>query len=234
MPVAGLAGVGVPPAPVQPVEHHGLRAYVSPSHKLGPEPTGANTLAHHRVLSAIMAQETVVPIAFGHVLPPELLERFLLRVRPECEQLLGRLNDRIEVGLKLIWRKERFLEVLRTPEINRLAARIKRARPRERDALEARLGEQLQLGADRRRDEYTRTLFEPLASRAVDARLSDNTGPRMAMNAAFLINRSHEAAFDQLVNQLCQPLLSDLDVRYSGPWPPYSFVSLRVSLKGDA
>jgi len=50
------------------------------------------------------------------------------------------------------------------------------------------------------------------------------------MNAAFLVEREREAAFDARVRTL-GATYDTLTFRYTGPWPPYNFVNIRLKLE---
>ena len=50
------------------------------------------------------------------------------------------------------------------------------------------------------------------------------------MNAAFLISRDREAAFDSKVKTIASRF-DKLTFKYTGPWPPYNFVNIRLKLE---
>jgi hypothetical protein len=52
----------------------------------------------------------------------------------------------------------------------------------------------------------------------------------MILNAAFLVSRDAEDAFDGRVKQLGAKH-GMLTFRYTGPWPPYNFVNIRLKLE---
>jgi hypothetical protein len=51
------------------------------------------------------------------------------------------------------------------------------------------------------------------------------------MNAAFLIERDREAEFDQKVKEIASKYEGKLSFKYTGPWPPYNFVHIRLKLE---
>ena len=55
-------------------------------------------------------------------------------------------------------------------------------------------------------------------------------GDKMIMNAAFLISRDREAAFDARVKSIASRF-ERLTFKYTGPWPPYNFVNIRLKLE---
>ena len=57
----------------------------------------------------------------------------------------------------------------------------------------------------------------------------------MIMNAAFLVERERESDFDQQVKAIAAKYEGKLSFKYSGPWPPYNFVHIRLKLeRGEA
>ena len=52
----------------------------------------------------------------------------------------------------------------------------------------------------------------------------------MIMNSAFLVSRDQEADFDARVQTLGAKY-DKLTFRYTGPWPPYTFVNIRLKLE---
>ena len=55
------------------------------------------------------------------------------------------------------------------------------------------------------------------------------------MHAAFLVERDKAEIFDQKVSEIAQRYEGKLSFRYTGPWPPYNFVNIRLKLeRGNA
>ena len=48
--------------------------------------------------------------------------------------------------------------------------------------------------------------------------------------AAFLVSREMEQAFDSRVKEIGQQY-DKLTFKYTGPWPPYNFVNIRLKLE---
>ena len=56
-------------------------------------------------------------------------------------------------------------------------------------------------------------------------------GDKMIMNAAFLIELERESEFDAAVNRIAKNFGDRLNFKYTGPWPPYNFVNIRLKLE---
>ena len=52
----------------------------------------------------------------------------------------------------------------------------------------------------------------------------------MIMNAAFLVQRDQEPAFDRRIKEIASHF-DKLTFKYTGPWPPYNFVNIRLKLE---
>ena len=58
--------------------------------------------------------------------------------------------------------------------------------------------------------------------------MNDNLSDMMLLNAAFLVDKSQEQAFDVQVHALGAAQAGRQIFQYVGPLPPYNFVDLRV------
>ena len=53
----------------------------------------------------------------------------------------------------------------------------------------------------------------------------------MILNAAFLVDRAQEQSFDERVKETSRKYEDVLSFKYSGPWPPYNFVNIKLKLE---
>ncbi len=53
----------------------------------------------------------------------------------------------------------------------------------------------------------------------------------MIMNAAYLVERDGDRDFDDTVKALSQKYEDVLTFKYTGPWPPYNFVNIKLKLE---
>ena len=54
---------------------------------------------------------------------------------------------------------------------------------------------------------------------------------RMILNAAFLVDRRAEKQFDERVKAISRQYEDLLTFKYTGPWPPYNFVNIKLKLE---
>jgi len=74
-------------------------------------------------------------------------------------------------------------------------------------------------------------VHEALKPIAVASRSNKVIGDRMIMNAAFLVERARSEEFDECVREVSHRYDELLTFKYTGPWPPYNFVNIKLKLE---
>lgn len=75
--------------------------------------------------------------------------------------------------------------------------------------------------------------LERLRDVCVASRTSATIGDRMILNAAFLVERQRQGDFDQRVHEIAAEH-EELTFQFTGPWPPYNFVAIRLKREAAA
>jgi hypothetical protein len=83
-------------------------------------------------------------------------------------------------------------------------------------------------------DAYVRDVYEHLREAAIASRSNKPIGDKMILNAAFLVERDKATIFDQKVQEIALRYEGKLSFRYTGPWPPWNFVTIRLQLERSA
>jgi hypothetical protein len=78
-----------------------------------------------------------------------------------------------------------------------------------------------------------RSILEALSDAATAVRVVSPVGERMILNAAFLVARPQESAFDAKVRALAARF-ELLTFQFTGPWAPYHFTDIRLRLEHEA
>lgn len=222
--------------PVHTVNHRGLAAVVSDSPMPSYEMTRANMMVHQHVLERVMQEYTLLPVRYGTVTdgssPLTDLQRLLERRWQEFERLLADMAGKVELGVKALWRDEKaaFEEILAAnPRLLRLRDALAGKPPQATHFDRLRLGELVKEALERKKAAEAASLLAPL--RGIAGRVVENPilVDKMVVNAAFLVDREGEAAFDHVVGQLEEAQGRRLAFKYIGPVPPYNFVNIVVN-----
>lgn len=194
-------------------------------------PTKENLRRHNHVIAQVMQEHTIIPISFGAVFfEKEEAVELLSSTYAEIKETLARLHNKIELGLKVIWKKDVLAAELegRYDDLREYKARIATLPPDQVFQATIRLGQMVEAAIREMNDLYLREIYEPLDKLAADSCLNRSLHERMVFNAAFLVLREQESEFDARVDELYLRYQNKFDFKYSGPWPPYSFVNIAV------
>lgn len=231
-----VSAIGDAAAPVHTVSHNGLAAVVSDSPAKEYAETRTNLLAHQRVQERVMEEATLLPVRFGTVAstatPNQDIQRLLRKRSGEFEELLAELEGKVEVGIKALWRDEGrlFQNILNeNPRIKRLRAALEAKSPQATYFERLRLGELVKKALDQKRRAEAARILAPLHVLARRSEENPIVVDRMILNVAFLVDKSQEEAFDQMVSALDQELSEAVVLKYVGPVPPYNFVNITVN-----
>ncbi|HEY7474906.1 MAG TPA: GvpL/GvpF family gas vesicle protein [Vicinamibacterales bacterium] len=228
----GPLGIGSEPAEVHTVNYRDLAAVVSNTPMVVQDPTRENVLAHQRVNETVMKNHTVLPMSFGTVFKTgdDIVE--LLRSAYDAfTDVLSKMKDKFEFGLKVLWEREAIIREIEDEDedIRRLKGEISSQKGSTYFA-RMQYGRLIDQALQARSERYVAEIFGALRDVSVASRSNKPIGDRMIMNAAFLVARDRELAFDARVKEIGQRY-DKLTFKYSGPWPPYNFVNIRLKLE---
>ena len=230
----GPMGIGGRGDEVYTVPHKGLAAVVSNTPLVVYDPTRENVFAHEQVNETVMHEFTVLPMAFGALFRTE--EDIVELIRGTYDALrdvLAKMEGKVEFGLKVNWDRDKVTAELeeKDDEIRHLKEQIVSRTTGSTYFARMQLGRLIETALTDQADAYIREVYSQLRDTAVASRANKPIGDRMIMNAAFLIERDREAEFDQKVKEIASKYEGKLSFKYTGPWPPYNFVHIRLKLE---
>ncbi len=229
-----LSALGIGESEVYTVHEAGLAAVVCETPLRRYEPTQENLLLHETVNEAVMRDHTMLPMSFGTVFRSEDDVTEMLRsTAPALREVLAVVRGRVELGVKVSWdREEAMSELERTdPEVRTLKEEIGRGGDGSAYFARRQLGRVVEEAMEERANALTWSVYEPLRPLSVASRNAKLIGDDVILNVAFLVERVREDEFDQAVERLASRHEGLLSFKYTGPWPPYSFVNIRLDLE---
>jgi len=211
-----------------------MAAVVSDTSFIVCDPTRKNMMSHNQVLEALMNDYTILPARFGLLCDSEEKLRGLMdEYYSTLKDCLRKLENRMEVGVKVFWRKEKMLTIFmrRSPRLARLQREIQQAIPVKVHGLLAEAGELVKQQVEEWQEEYGDQMYMRLMKVAIDGKRNYPVDISNILNASFLVDISREKVFDAAIEELDAKHGDWAIFKCVKPVPPYNFVNLEMYLK---
>lgn len=228
----GPIGIGSDPTAVHTVSYKDIAAVVSDTPLEVYDPTRENVLAHERVNEAVMRDYTVIPMSFSTVFKTsEDIVELLRSAYDAFRDVLVKMQDKLEFGLKVLWEPESVIrEIEKEDENLRLLRQEISNQKGSTYFARMQYGRLVDSLLQETSEKLVAEIFDTLGAVSVASRTNKPIGDKMILNAAFLVARDLEAEFDAKVKQI-DARYENLILKYTGPWPPYNFVNIRLKLE---
>jgi len=190
----------------------------------------AELLAHNEVLQAALETGPVLPMRLGTVMADDddIRRRILDSNAAELHAQLTRLAGTFEGEVRAVYDEAALLReaVQRDPHIARLRARGDLRRSRNGYLESVTLGEAVADAVERIRQSDADMLLAELTPHCLEVRVSPPVHERIALRAAFLLDRDHSSEFDDALESVARSQAGRIHFRYTAPLAPHSFVAL--------
>ena len=228
----GPIGIGSNPAEVHTVNYRDIAAVVSDTPLEVYDPTRENVLAHERVNETVMRDFTVIPMSFNTVFKTgEDIVELLRTAYDAFRDVLFKMEDKLEFGLKVLWEPEIVIgEIEKENENLRLLRQEISSQKGSTYFARMQYGRLVDSLLQDRSEQVVAEIFAILADVSIASRANKPIGDKMILNAAFLVARDRESDFDAKVKAI-DARYENLKFKYTGPWPPYNFVNIRLKLE---
>ncbi|MFH0983701.1 MAG: GvpL/GvpF family gas vesicle protein [Planctomycetota bacterium] len=245
----GPMGVGND-AEVFALPYEGIAAVVSSTATEKFEISRENTLAHQRVMEAVMQRgHTVLPVRFDTIAEDKpdgaadaesrIVNHVLVQRRDEFKGLLALFRDRVELGVKGLWvdMNAVFAEIVRRHDDIRLLRKraLDGASPRLAGMrsgglpLTARLGELVKNALEAKKSAAEAELLNHLAGTILEACKNKAFGDPMFANLALLVNKSRQDDLGAALTKFEDEQAGKVRLKYVGPVPPSNFIELVIT-----
>ena len=231
----GPIGIGGRGDEVVTIPYRDLSAVISNSPMTKYIISKENLTAHEIVIEKVMRDYTVLPVRFCTIaLNAEEIRGLLKNRYIEFKHLLRDMDNKIELGVKALWRDMDliFQEITNeNEEIKRLKERILKS-PRQAYYDKIAIGEIVQSALEAKKNKEGEEILSVLRKISIDYRTNMTYGDRMLLNAAFLVDKGREKEFDSRMDELATKHEGRIKFSYVGPAPPYNFVNITIHLEG--
>jgi hypothetical protein len=214
-------------------------------HKYPVEPYQSNdrqtverwVLAHQRVIQMAAERfETVLPMAFNMIVQggpngdsAENLRAWLAEMRERFVDLLNKLPGKAEYGVQIFWDRRLVAEglVKSDPKLGKMRDEAKGKPKGLAYMLEQKLAKATRAAVEKQAGRYVNDFYTRIRECVEDVRIdklkkADSPGaPGMLLNLSCLMQKD-SPALAEVLEGIQQT--EGISVRFTGPWPPYSFV----------
>lgn len=223
---------GIDNARIYTINHRNLAAVVSDTTLKEIDPTRKSVQAHLAAQTELLKNYTLLPMSFGTVTNSETEVIRLLELNYEgLITELKRLENTIEVELKIFWDQDAMLKQLQaeSQDFNRIKEKIKTAAsPVESQSLLMEAGKLVERLSSNWKTKYAHQAYNVLKLLSVETCLNNPVGVKNILNASFLIDRAKEKEFQQKVYELDSQYRGKTNFKYVAPLPPYNFIRLKL------
>ncbi|MBI3626028.1 MAG: GvpL/GvpF family gas vesicle protein [Candidatus Rokubacteria bacterium] len=231
----GPLGIGGRGDELTTITYRDIAAVVSDSPVKRYPVSRENSLAHEQAIEAVFKRHTVLPARFCTIAEDEAKVRAILeREYDELRALLKEMRDKVEVGVKAIFHEtliyQKILE--RYGEIRRRKEAVASLPPQKAHWQLVAIGRMVEEALEAEKARVRDEIVEALRGACCDFRLTHRLlGERMMMNAAFLVERDRETAFDREMDRLAERYGQRVIFKYVGGFPPFNFVCLVINVE---
>jgi len=229
----GAMGIGGRGEEVFMVCYKDIGAVISPSPIVKYPVTRANTMAHQKVMEEAMKSYAMLPVRFGTIGEgDDLIREKVLKARHgEFKDLLGYMEDKIELGLKGLWTDMQavYREIVdENRDVRLLKQRLMTKKiSSQKDRL--KLGEMVKNALDIKRKREEGAILNIIKGLWADYKKNEVFGDQMITNTAFLVPKDREKEFDDKVGELLRHYEGRMKLKYVGPIPPCNFVEISIT-----
>ncbi len=193
-------------------------------------------LDHQRVVQTAAERfGTVLPLGFGKIItgdehkkPEEKVADWLKSSFKDLEIKLKKVEGKAEYGVQVFWDLSSVTDRIRdeVPHIRALGDEIKTKKAGTAFLYEEKLKKEIRLYIEEAAARHYRTFFEKIKDVSEDVRIekchSTSEGGKMLLNVSCLLNDRQVESLGEMLDDIKGQ--EGFSVRYTGPWPPYSFV----------
>lgn len=237
----GPVGIGGQGDEVHTINHQDLAAVVSNSSIKKYPISRENTIAHQLVMEEAMKKgHTVLPVRFSTIAegkngtaPEERTRReVLVKRHQEFNVLLEEMDDKVELGVKALWKDMDviFMEIVKeSRDIRALKDKVAERSSPQAHGLKVKMGEMVKTALEKKRGLEEKGVLDMLSKISIDFRKNKTFGDRMITNSAFLVEKRRVKEFDKEMGRLTAAYDKRTKFKYIGPVPPCNFVEIVIT-----
>ncbi len=237
-----LGSIGIDGNEVYAISYKDLLAFV---HNCSAEPYRSEDeeivkgwiVTHQDVVDSMWKKTgTVLPMGFDTIIkgdeitgPEENVKKWLTEDYEKLKAKLEKVRGKAEYGVQIFWNPETMAQkiIKENAEMSKLNEDIKSKPEGTAYMYRQKLADILKKEMEKKADEYFKEFYEEIKPFADDLKVektkkTDDEKTQMLMNLSCLMSHDENRKLGNKLDKI--DTLEGFSVRYTGPWPAYSFV----------
>jgi len=178
-----------------------------------------------------MKKHTVLPVRFCTIAQDEdKIKKILEKEHDKFDELLKNFEGKKELALRAIFKEDVIYKEIaeKYEDIKKLKKALLSEPPAKTYYLRVEVGRKVEAALEKERDIHKEEILNTLIPLSQDTKVNAPYGELMIISAAFLVENSREAEFDQNVQALADKFGDKIKFKYTGTLPPFNFVNLMI------
>ena len=239
---ANLGSIGIGGNEVYAISYKDLLAFV---HNCSAEPYRSEDeeivkgwiVTHQNVVDAAWKKfDTVLPMGFDTIIkgdevadPEENMKKWLTEDYENLKTRLEKVRGKAEYGVQIFWNPETMAQkiIKESAEMSKLNEEIKSKPEGTAYMYRQKLADLLKKEMEKQADKYFKVFYGEIKPSADDLKVektkkTDDENTQMLMNLSCLMSHDESRKLGNILDKI--NARDGFSVRYTGPWPAYSFV----------
>lgn len=199
-------------------------------------PERKNLAAHQRVLRKVIESSRVtLPVSFGTVAEnADGIRNLLARYHADLNEQMHRVEGKVEITTRTYYKPEQpsvfEFFVSRNPDLAELRDRLAGSgrQPTRDEKIE--LGQAFEQALNRAREEYAGAVEREVQPYCAEVKRNPTVNEQDLVRLACLIPKDKQGEFQAALDRSAKALPRELVVEENGPFPPYDFVELHMTV----
>ncbi len=222
---------GIDAIELRAISKHAISALVSSTHHDKIRPQRKLLASHQEVVTRIAKEWNSLPVSFGLIAESaEQIELLLEKHGEKLGEQLTRIAGKVELSLNLKWTHANVLAHFAShhPEIQAVRQSLQNRIVDRETQIE--IGRMVERILKEERSRHADTMLQIIKPACCEMEIQPIKQEADVVRLACLVEKDKEQAMIDAVNLAATKFNEDFGFEYSGPWPPYSFVKLALTL----
>jgi len=199
---------------------------------------------HSDVVDAVWeAAGSVLPMSFDVIIRPgeegsadDNVRKWLEDEYTTFKMRVDEFRDKVELGVQILWDPEVITRRIteENEEIKKMVAEMATKSRGLAYFYQHKIAEAVKKEMETKADQDYRRYYERLRGYAEDTqvnKIKEHPDKQMIMNLSLLVKRERVKALGEVLGEIREE--EGVDVRFTGPWPPYTFATKIVASGGE-